>query len=343
MTTAARALASLTCALALALPPGARAADEPAATPPAPVALPLVPESAAVAPIEEVQVVGERPGPGLWQVRNGDRTLYVLGTYRPLPKKMTWRSTELESVLDRARLVIPENPKVDADLGLFSGIKLYMQWRRLRRNADDATLQQVLDPPTFARFEALRTAYAPRDTGMLKLRPVLAAAELWEKALSRTGLTLDIDVENAVLKRARAHKVRIAELTFRIEDPKGILNELGDVPREAEIVCMKATLDRIESDLEYSRALAEAWATGDVDAIRSKEVWLRQQACFAALTAGSRLDDLRQRFENVWYDAAVDALQTHEVTLAVTSVSRLLRPGGLLERLRARGYEIVEP
>ena len=42
--------------------------------------------------IEEVTIIGEAAGPGLWKIRNGDNTLYILGTLSPLPKKMTWRS-----------------------------------------------------------------------------------------------------------------------------------------------------------------------------------------------------------------------------------------------------------
>ncbi len=39
--------------------------------------------------LDEVVVTGEHPGPGLWEVSNGERTLWILGTYAPLPKEMT--------------------------------------------------------------------------------------------------------------------------------------------------------------------------------------------------------------------------------------------------------------
>ena len=76
-----------------------------AAVDPAPTAATVAEEI-----IEEVTVIGERAGPGLWKVRNGDNTLYILGTLSPLPKKMTWRSREVENVLARAQQFIPASP-----------------------------------------------------------------------------------------------------------------------------------------------------------------------------------------------------------------------------------------
>jgi hypothetical protein len=35
--------------------------------------------------LDEVVVSGEQPGPGLWQVKNGANTLWILGSHSPLP------------------------------------------------------------------------------------------------------------------------------------------------------------------------------------------------------------------------------------------------------------------
>jgi hypothetical protein len=77
--------------------------------------------------IEEVTIFGEAAGPGLWKVRNGENTLYLLGTLSPLPKKLQWRSREVESVLARAKQVIPARSDVDADIGPITAVQLYMQ------------------------------------------------------------------------------------------------------------------------------------------------------------------------------------------------------------------------
>jgi hypothetical protein len=162
--------------------------------------------SATEPEIEEVTIVGEAAGPGLWKVRNGDNTLYILGTLSPLPKKMAWRSREVESVLSRAKQVIPARSDVDADIGPIKAVQLYLQYRKLRGNEDKQTLEQVLPADLYQRFEGLRQKYAPRERDMLQRRPLLAAGELWSEALSRSGLTGRNDVSRKVEKLAKLSK-----------------------------------------------------------------------------------------------------------------------------------------
>jgi uncharacterized protein YbaP (TraB family) len=332
------------------------AAPEPAERAPAAGATPPSTVPTAPAPTElasgeaadedvlpEISVVGERPGPGLWRVVNGDRTLYILGTLRPLPKKMVWKSREVEEVVARSQLVIPERPDIDADLGPIKAVRLYFQWRNVRKNAEGAALEDVLPPDLYQRFQALRAAYAPDKRDMLKRRPVLAAGELWNEALNRSGLSLRIGIDRRIRSLAKQARVPVAEPTLRVEDPQSLLAEAAQIPLEAEVACMRVTLDRLESDLANARTLAEAWATGDVDLIRSKAEWQHEQACWESLTSAPKLAELRRRFDEVWFEEAVRALETKDVALAVAPMPTLLKPGGVLERLAARGYEVVPP
>lgn len=293
--------------------------------------------------IEEVLVSGERAGPGLWKVRKGDHTLYLLATLSPLPKKMEWRSREVEDVLARAQRFVPARFDVDADIGPISGMRLYLQYRRLRGNADDQTLEQVLPPELFARFEAQRLKYAPRNRSILKQRPVVAASELWREGISRSGLTLRNDVDRAVAKLARERKVKIVTPAVKIEDAKGTLAEVGQLPLDAEIACMSALLGRIESDLATARRRAEDWAVGDVEALRSRRGAQRQEACWEALLTSPKLAAVLRDFDAAWLRTVTQSLEQHPVTLAVVPFGELYAPGGVLATFRARGYEIDEP
>jgi uncharacterized protein YbaP (TraB family) len=68
-------------------------------------------------PIEEIVVLGERPGPQLWRVTHGDNTLWLLGILQPLPKRMTWKSAAVEEVLDQSQEVIAMGGAVSARRG----------------------------------------------------------------------------------------------------------------------------------------------------------------------------------------------------------------------------------
>ncbi|MCS6946542.1 MAG: TraB/GumN family protein, partial [Steroidobacteraceae bacterium] len=153
--------------------------------------------------VEEVQVLGERPGPGLWQVRRGEHTLYILGTMSPLARRMVWRSTQVEAVLERAQELVPARPSFDIKAGPLTYLRLYRQWRRERRNPGNTTLAEILPADLYARFDAARRKFAPRDRDLEDLRPLLAAGELFQAAVRSTGLTLRNDIGDAVVKMAR--------------------------------------------------------------------------------------------------------------------------------------------
>lgn len=322
--------------LALLAAPAAPQAAAPQADPSAVAA--AEPET-----VEEVVVSGERAGPGLWKVRKGDHTLYLLATLSPAPKKLQWRSHEVEAVLSRAQAFVPARFDVDADIGPISGLRLYMQYRKLRGNEDGRSLQEVLPEPVFTRFEALRLKYAPRDRSMLERRPALAVGELWRAAIDRSGLTNRDEVGRAVEKLARERKVKTVRAEVRIEDPRGTLTEVGQIPLAAEISCMEALLGRLESDLATARQRAESWAVGDVSGLRSGARAQAADTCLDSLRSSARMSALLRDFETSWLKVVTDSLERNPVTLAVTDIDGLLRPGGLLAKLRARGYEIDEP
>lgn len=293
--------------------------------------------------IEEVTIIGEAAGPGLWKIRNGDNTLYLLGTLSPLPKKLEWRSREVENVLARAKQVIPARSDVEADIGPIKAVQLYMQYRKLRGNEEKQSLEAVLPPDMFQRFENLRQKYAPRERDMLKRRPLIAAGELWSEALSRSGLTGRNDVSRKVEKLAKSRKVPIVVPTVVIDDPKGTLAEVGRIPREAELTCMRSTLARMESDLEAARRKAEAWSVGDIDALRSGTATEQRETCWSALQQSPKLAAIRQQFEEGWFRLAVDAVEKHDVALAVVPINELFGRNGVLARMKARGYVVDEP
>lgn len=310
-----------------------------AAAQPLPEALPeAVPET-----VEEVVVSGEPAGPGLWKVRKGDHTLFLLATISPAPKKMQWRSREVESVLARAQAFVPARPEVDADIGPIKAVQLYMQYRKLRGNAEGERLEAVLPPPLFARFEALRTKYAPRDRSMLQRRPMLAVLELQDAAVDRSGLTFRNEVARKVERSARDLKVPILRAAVKVEDARGTLAEVGQIPLSAEIACAEVILGRIETDLANSRRRAEDWAVGDVAGLRSGATAKAAGTCLDSLRNSARMASLLRDFETAWFGVVTRSLERNPVTLAVADIDALLRPGGILAQLRARGYEIDEP
>lgn len=172
---------------------------------------------------------------------------------------------------------------------------------------------------------------------------MLAAARLYQSAVEAIGLRQDTGVENAVRKLARQKNVKIVEIAQSIDDPRGALQEFSQMPQQAELACFSATLDRLELDLGTMRNRAEAWAVGDVAALRTQSAANQETACWNALGNSAQIAKLAAQFDANWLAEAKRALQQNTVTLSALPIGRLLQPNGVLEQLRQQGYEIIAP
>jgi uncharacterized protein YbaP (TraB family) len=294
-------------------------------------------------PVAEVEVSGERAGPRLWRISKGDHVVWLLGTLDPLPRRMTWKSREVEGVLAQAQQVLASSPSVSASIGPILAIRLYMQYRRTEKIPEKSNLRAWLPPPLYQRFTTLKLRYDPHDQRIEELRPLFAARRLYERALDDSGLTSSDLIQSSVLELARKHHVKVVRTAVRLEDPRGVLTEVGEIPRAAEIDCLAATVERIENDLGPMQARARAWALGDVDALRALPFPSQRQVCLDAVATGPRLKALIDRANDDWNAALETALRENQTTLAMRSMYEVLGPTGVLARLRARGYTVEGP
>jgi uncharacterized protein YbaP (TraB family) len=311
----------------------------------------------AAAPVEPEKflAVGDQPGPGMWMVGNGTNVLWIVGSQSPLPKKMSWRAKGVEAVVAKAQEVLREPAMtLRADkVGFFTALTLVPAALEAKNNPDGATLADVLPPPLFARWEVLRDKYIDEarnpDNTVDRMRPMFAALQLQERAIAKSGMTTTGVVWPVIEAAAKKHNVKISEVAFSasIDNARAALKEFNST-RLADVDCFEKTLDRIETDLDAMRVRANAWAVGDVNALRSLSVSQQRAACEAAFRGASSLKilgalDVPAQLEAAWMTAAETALANNTVTLAVLPAHQLLSPEGYLAKLKAKGYAVLEP
>jgi hypothetical protein len=224
---------------------------------------------AAELPIRDMEtlvVSGVQPGPGLWKVRKGDHTLWLLGTVSPLPRRMQWESRDVEKVIAQAQEVIdPPGVKIDAKIGIFQQLWLAPKAFAARRNPDGQTLQQIVSPAMYARWQVLKARYIGRDADVEEYRPMFAAMELFQEAIEGTGLRQGGVVYPVVERLRKRHDVPKTEtrVTVMIADPKVALQEFRE-SRLDDLDCFDKTLQRLESRTWTRCAIAPTpgpWAT----------------------------------------------------------------------------------
>jgi uncharacterized protein YbaP (TraB family) len=292
---------------------------------------------------EEIDVIGTREGPRMWRITRGDHELWILGTLAPLPNKMVWQSTTVETVLAQSQEVISGSPSIGINAGPFAALRLYLQWRKVQTNPQRSTLKDTLPAPMYARFAALKNRFAPRDSRIDELRPIFAALRLYDRAIEASNLTRHNDIQQMVLKLARKLHVSIYASKLTVDDPAAVLKDFGNIPIDAELACFDSTLSSLETDLGTMQLRASAWARGDVDTLRRLPYVDEESICVNAVSSSARVSDLIARARDAWLEEAENALTRNHSTMALQRMSQLLGPTGLLESLRAKGYRIEGP
>ncbi len=288
--------------------------------------------------LDEVVVTGERTGPGLWHLSRGKSQFWILGTVTPLPKDVTWRSSEVERVLGKVQRVLLSKP---LQIGITRAAWLLLTRRDLFMVHGSMRLHDVLAPDLYVRFAALRNQYARNNDKWERYRPILASAFLQESALKTVGLSSRLDLAAEVRLLADKHRVAVDEVS--IVGVRDALEVLKNLPAAAENTCVSAALETVESGLPRLVERAHAWTRGDIERIQALPPTPQVDACVAALsTDSSASGKLMTQMRRTWLAGLEAALRQGDV-LAVVNIDQLQEHGGLLDDLRAAGFEVEAP
>lgn len=305
---------------------------------------------AAIAkPLEEVVVVGKQPGPKLWRVVHEENELWILGVLTPLPKGMEWDAAAVEAVIADAEQYI-QSPGVSVSVNPVRAVLMLPSLWGMQKIPDKKKLVDIVPAPLYARWSVLKAQYLGNDRGVERKRPMLAADELFRRAIDATDLTHHTGVFDAIEKALKKHDVPTVEtgVDRRLEKPRKVIKQFKK-STIADIHCFEKTLERIEKDLPVMKTRAAAWALGDIQTMRALPYEDQGQACidevlqsaFAEeLTAQLDLVDVQMTLRNNWLEAAQTALLNHSVTFATLPISELLKPDGVIAELSQLGYEV---
>lgn len=289
----------------------------------------------AVGVPEEVLVLGEQPGPGLWKVSKSGHTLWILGTYVPTPRGMLWRSKQVDAVIAASNEV----------LGPYSASLRVKDSKPFQ--SQRGTLKGVLPRKVHARWRSLRDKYIGEDVETEKLLPTAAALLLRSRAFERIGLSYADDVWHRIYEVASANAVPIRPLQYEM-GPVAPDKNSSRRSRENGIKYLVETMDRLETDMNQARARANAWATGDMAALQTL---VEADASYAQSLAYSwpflgeeQVGQLQREAQNKLLSALERALNRNETTLVVLPIHIVSRgKDGVVDGLRAAGYVVENP
>lgn len=307
----------------------------------------VAPES--LSPPESILLVGQRPGPGLWKVSKGEHTLWIFGTYSPLPDKMEWRSQQVESIIAQSQEYL-QTPGAHLQVGFWRGLTLLPGLIGVQKNPDGATLHDVLPAEVYARWQPLKAKYLGKDDSIERQRPIFVAQTLYDAGLKQAGLTRGGGVLARIEGVVKQHKIKSTKTDFAL-DTGNMSQALSDFKKNslADTACFDKTLSRLESDIDAMRTRANAWSKGDIEAIQKLSFPDQERECDDALLSADFVknqpewQNVKQRIREKWLSAAEAALANNTTSFATLRLADLLGPQSLVSALQAKGYQVDSP
>jgi hypothetical protein len=300
--------------------------------------------------LSTVVVTGVLPGPALWKVSKGNHVMWILGLVSPVPKYMKWKFNDIDKRIGAAQAVLkPPGLEVGVNLTSWQSAALTSSVRHLRENPDGGRLQTVLPPALYDQWRIQKNRFLPNDSYVEHMRPIFAGRELYEAALGHKGLADQIFIEKTVYDAANRHAVKIVDTAYQLvlSHPTDAIDALRDVEMDDQR-CLGQVLDAVEHDLAQATIRANAWATGDIDTLKTVLMQTREDDCFSAIDTSpfakaAGMTDMQPRIDQSWIAHAEQALEANTQTVALLPMDQLFKPDGYLSVLRADGYTVQAP
>ncbi len=312
-------------------------------TPPTPPAVSPVGRSVGSAPlradestvVQELDVVAPRPGPRLWRVSKGFSQLIIVGSVSPIPHLQTWPTKEVETALDGAVVLLTTRPS--GHLGFFAKAGLAFSGMGAFKAPHGRTLKTELPDPVYTRF-AHEVDRIHSDMSKYEgLKPAPAGYFLLSDFRRAAGLS-ELKPDTTIEKLAKAHNVPVRAVANYDEGP--MLKAASGLSNAAGIACLTEALDQIKFETDNVPDAARAWAHGRLEDVRAHYSIDHLERCLQNLPNYSSL------LERGTADAAREmnkALDRPGKTVAIVDLAFLLRPNGVLDRLKAQGATISVP
>jgi uncharacterized protein YbaP (TraB family) len=308
-----------------------------------------LPLSSTIPKLAPVVVTGVLPGPALWKVSKGNHVMWILGLTSPVPKNMQWKSAEVEDRIAASQALL-RAPSLEIGVRTsFFQSGLMPTKSDMKNNPNEKTLQDVLAPELYQHWRVQKANFLPDNQRVEHMRPIFAGRELYEAALKHYGLVDQNGLENTIYKMAHHDRVNIVDTSYRLmlSHPGGSLQSLTNKSMSDQR-CLGQVLDALDQDLAQTTARANAWATGDIDTLKSVLAQVQQDACLSTIgdspfAKALDIEDAENQVEKSWIATAERALDQNTQTVAVLPMNQLLASNGYLSVLQSDGYVVQAP
>ncbi|MEW6323365.1 MAG: TraB/GumN family protein [Acidobacteriota bacterium] len=263
----------------------------------------------------------------LWSVRSeGGPPTYLVGSLHILTPDHYPLAPPIERAFETSTVLVEE-----VDLDDLGNPLTAMSLLGRALLTDGRTLDELVAPDTWRLVSARAEAVRLPLTAIRRMKPWMAALALTAPALAEAGFRAELGVDRHFFDRAKARDMErraLETVAFQLE-------RLDQMPPEVQEGMLKAVIADLDTQLANVKAIAGAWATGDVRT-------LERMLLAAFLESPAMYERLLVDRNRTWLTPITTCVEKGERCFVVVGAAHLVGPHSVVALLEARGYRVEQ-
>lgn len=260
----------------------------------------------------------------VWEVSNGDNTLYLAGTLHVLKAEDFPLPTQFKQAYQKA-----DDVYFEVDLNRFNSNEVQNHLASRVAWQDGTTLEDVLSPKVLQRLEDQLDGYGIPLGMIARYKPGPAAITVAMLEMQRLGMS-EAGVEDHVLEWVASDNRQVFGLETSEEQIAFLLDMGGSSPDDI-IGFTIDDLSGLESQVDIMR---KAWRSGDVDEI-DRSILQQMRSEYPEIYQQLIVDR-----NNNWMSEFDAMLADADIEMVLVGIGHIAGPDSLLELLTSRGYSV---
>ena len=267
----------------------------------------------------------EPPVPLLWKVSDADSSLYLLGSFHLLSAEDYPLSTDVDAAFADAESLLFELSPGEAQSPEVAA-RMVAAATRTR----SGSLEQDLGPELWAQLQRYAAGNGLALASLARLEPWFVGLSIGMLEMGKQGLDPKLGLDRHFMQAA-GQAGKPADGLERADEQIAVLSGMG--PDEQRQMLAEA-LEQAHTGQAQSRALHRAWRSGDAERLW-QDMAVEMKRDYPALYR--RINVQRN---DAWLPKLERTLARDDDALVVVGALHLLGEDGIVEKLRARGYQV---
>ncbi len=260
--------------------------------------------------------------PALWEVRDGDSSIWLFGSFHILPQDAEWRTPLFDQVLAEADKVVLEtdmSPEQQAVIGAEAFARgIY---------TDGSVLTDILDPLDQLMLREAAAATGQPIGSLLAMRPWMAANALVVGAMLSSGYSIE-GVELQVQPDLAPE--RLSFLETGLEQ----IEVLAGAPEDEQMAMLISTLEQLDLMPKLLDKMLRSWLAGTPEVLT--DLFLMEKGGFE----DAFLERLIYARNRNWIGPLDAMLAGNEQALVIVGTAHLIGDGSVVDLLEEKGYAV---